>query len=660
MNREILLVSCLFLLALAAGVALFYVLDDAGDDGIVPDEQGISQDDFGVKSKDKARRQGDRVAYTSAAAGGADRPKPGTAGEPLQLGRGETTLEGYVIGGDGKPVADALASVFEDRSDTASFTLQGVLFGQVLTDASGRFRFQGAPSDEPLLLRVDHEEFATWSQGALTLSDGQTKSLKIKLQRGLSLQGSVLDLAGNPLPDASIIVVDQNTRAIDPTRTVERIAVSDARGEFSFNNLTRGIKKVTASKAGYASVSRVSINLAPRRDVAPLSFVLETGAVIRGRVVDQDGMPIASVVISAEPIRRRTNNVPAGNYPPVKSDENGEFVMEGLLDGMYRLACYKKGFGSSRRQNAKTGAEAVQIEMKRRPVVRGRIVDAESGQPIKKFSVVLGRSENLIFTSNQSTQRFESEDGSFEFSDLVLKGEFYLFAEARGYAWSRSDLILTSAEEDIDGILISLIRGAKVRGRITNTAGKPIAGAQVELIPRQQQQSGDAGMFLGLIQASLRTAKRRARTNDKGEYEFENVHAGSFVTKARHSKFAAGEHEELIFVDGKSDARMPDLQLMQGGTLKGIVLEKDGKSGADCLIQISPKAGFGGGGKGSYSTRSDAQGRFIVKSIRPGIYNVQVSERNGEVAQIFEQMLLRKKREEIIIGDGETQEIRLR
>lgn len=694
MNKDLLLFILIGILVLGAGAVLWFVVLAEADDPFVPADETVMQREEEPERGSAARRED--VATPVGQPRVDDRPRPtatgGAGAEDETFTDGPAVLAGVITGPEGQPLAGALVTLFEDRSDIAASILQGDFLAQTESGADGAYRFE-PPVQRNLMVRVDHLDWAMQSVGSVFLKHGQQRRIDFQLRPGLPLQGEVMDAGGNPLVGARVRVVDQSVRAMDPTTAVERELVTDAAGRFSFTTLTPGYKSVTASMEGYASAGRNGVIINQKRAPETIVLKLEEGHAIRGRVIDGNAQPIEGVLISAEPIRRGIENIANAVYQPVKTDDAGEFVYPGLRDGTYRLNANKFGYGAGRSTNARTGDEPVEIQLARNPVVRGRVVDAETGEPVTRFRVLLGREDTLVFASSQQTQYFESPTGEFEFENVSVKAPFYLFADAEGFAWSRSDLIplpgidASAAAEaramevgrrgeggreaeaprtpqrlppvaDVEGVEIRLERGARVRGRILDGDGKGIAGASVSLVPRPSSQSEEAQIFLTMIMRSMRTASLDARTDQNGEYLVENVQPGRFVVKASHRSFAAAETDVATQVSGKGEMRMPDLTLTKGGTITGTVVEKADRSAANAEVTVTPKgSGLTAGGGESYTATADAQGRFRVENVKPGIYQLRATAVDADPSSFLSNIFLNRQPTEIIIGDGETVEV---
>jgi protocatechuate 3,4-dioxygenase beta subunit len=655
MGRDTVLVLVLVAFAAAAAAGVFW-WRSGDDEDAIPAGPAISEpaDASESTTKSSVRRSETPTAVpTPSTARPPQAPSivdaaPAGASEEFPAG-----LIGEITDYSGRPVAEAAVTLCEDVSDVVAQTLQGRIIAHAATDAAGKFQIRGFDPEFRYLVRVDHQDFCSKTVGQKEFARGEKREIKVQLSQGLSLTGSVVDTAGAPIAGAEVDVYDQAARSLDPDDSVERRVACDAQGNFEARNINAGFKRVVAHATGFASSTNPSVFLVESKPAPPLSFKLEPGSSIGGRCIDAEGVGIDGVLISAEPIRR-SGAMAQTNYPSVKSKPDGAFVYDGLANGLYTLTFHKKGYlANGVRKNAQTGDTNVEVKMEKNPVFRGRVVDGETGQPVERFTLEVGRGEFQVFSSSRLQQRFDDPEGDFEYASDTNTGEVYLFAQASGYAGGRSEKFNVVPQQNVEGVVIKMGKGATVSGRVASSAGLGIPGANVELIP----QAGAPNPFIDLIQGSMRTAKKTARTDAEGNYSIAGVQEGDFRVRASHPSFANAETENTFKVGRLGDVVAPTLSMMGGGTLQGIVYSKERKPEANTKVQMVESGKFGGGG---YTATTDASGRFVIKNVRPGLYRVTLIERAGEPNNdIFGQLLMGQNRKEYLIADGEVMNVEL-
>ena len=651
MNRDAILVILLLVL-IGGGVTAFMLWSgDATDTNLETDGEVVAEE----SNDDEVRRNVSRAA-TDVDDVNPNRPRIAptdvTDAPTTPTADGAARIRGRVFSPEGDPVADASVALCVDESDMPNHSMQGAVRHLLTTDEQGTFEFEGFETRDRYVLRVDHQDFASKFLPRVEVQDGEQKQIQVRLERGLEVTGVVFDEEDNPLPDVEIMVVDQNNRAMDPTAGVERTAKSDGLGAFVVRNLNPGYKRVSAAREGYATRTDPAVRVVRGKPTKPLEFKLGPGSYIGGVVKDQNDNPVPDVIITAQPLNRTATgrggrNLTIGNYPSIKSGPDGVFRYDGLTEGTYALNAHKRGFGSARRQTAKTGANAVQIRLIRKPIVRGRVVDLITGDPVAAFRITESRNEHLVFDTPRVTQRFTNDDGEFEFK-AAHGGDFYLFARAAGYAAGRSVKLQAQDGAEIDGVVISVGPGATVSGVVVDSEGNGIANADTSLVPKSQV-GGQPNPFSFLIENGMRKAQYRVRTDANGNYKFANVGEGYFTVRASRQGFSKSELDSAVFIGKTPEVTMPELTLPRGGRISGLVRNKEGQLAPNSTIQLASKGQLGA----SYTATSKSDGTYEIKNVKPGIYYIDVASVSGEDVNPFERLLRQQARREVVIGDGD-------
>ncbi|HET9131343.1 MAG TPA: carboxypeptidase-like regulatory domain-containing protein, partial [Terriglobia bacterium] len=120
---------------------------------------------------------------------------------------------------------------------------------------------------------------------------------------------------------------------------------SDANGQAIFKDLNEGRYGIGADKDGYVSTPTAAVTntveLRAEKRKTDVTVNLVPGALITGRVLDPDGLPVAKATVSLSRLTYR-NGLPT--LPPVAgsgvsntTDDRGEFRISGTAPGNYYL-----------------------------------------------------------------------------------------------------------------------------------------------------------------------------------------------------------------------------------------------------------------------------------------------------------------------------------
>ncbi|MCA1649035.1 MAG: carboxypeptidase regulatory-like domain-containing protein, partial [Acidobacteria bacterium] len=148
---------------------------------------------------------------------------------------------------------------------------------------------------------------------------------------------SAADTRG-PLKRARVVVAGSGTAR------QARSAVSDERGRFQVSGLAPGAYTISATKAGYVDVmfgqrramrNGTPVQIADGQQLSNINLQLPLAGVITGRVLDEDGEPLARSAVSVlhdQYVQGERRLVMAGND---QSDDRGLFRVYGLPPGDY-------------------------------------------------------------------------------------------------------------------------------------------------------------------------------------------------------------------------------------------------------------------------------------------------------------------------------------
>ena len=575
---------------------------------------------------------------------------------------------GMVEDPSGSPLAGALVDLVRDvgvirnRAQEEDHPV-----GTVRTKASGTFRFTNLQPDEVYVLRVYHDDYTTKRVFPIDpQTPSTTQNVVVRLEKGLSLAGRVLDTSGQPIPGVRVSVYELSIQAMDPEGQLERWALTDADGNYEVKNLIAGTKKVIARKDGYAANGRPALTLRSEKDGRGVNLVLNSGFRITGVVLDRDSRtPVAGAMVTARPIRYlAAKSGTGGQTPPVggegirraavrdegesaanrrrnfgpgsilqkayllenvRTDEEGRFELTSLIGASYMLMVRCKGYQPNNTTHADAGAENIEVLLAPSASISGQVIDDETGQPIKSFSVAVTASPSLTSIPVKQRQRFHSEDGSFRYVD-VTPGTMHVFVEAEGYAGGRMGPIPVMAGQSVTDVVVRVYRGATLKGRVVDAAGKPVKGALVE-VSNTTGVSAQAQAFLRFLTQQMRQSSKRGFTDAEGRWEIPHVLEGTYSVKVTHPAFS-GTEVSGVTCQNSGEVEVEEISLSPGATIKGIVRTKAGEPDAQASVMISsadPQQMF------SRTCPTNHRGEFECGGLKPGTYRVMVHQREGEL-----------------------------
>jgi protocatechuate 3,4-dioxygenase beta subunit len=163
--------------------------------------------------------------------------------------------------------------------------------------------------------------------------------------------------------------------------------------------------------------------------------------------------------------------------------------------------------------------------------VQGKVVEAKSGQPIRKVNI------EVAGGSGQSFGRYSAttiEDGTFTIENLK-PGRYTVTLERTGFAQtatSRAQATLTlQPGQSLSGLVFKMQAAGVIAGKIVDIDGDPMAGASVS-----------AAMTGTVARGAERDRMSYAATNDLGEYRIGNLRPGKYLISATPSQRAPVVH----------------------------------------------------------------------------------------------------------------------
>jgi len=432
------------------------------------------------------------------------------------------------------------------------------------------------------------------------------------------IAGMVTDEAGKPIEGALVDCWTWYTG--NETET-------DPSGRFHLKGLgdNNDVIELRISKPGMSPW----YNRTQETGVADLSVILNDKTYIEGNVLDPDGKPVPNVLVRADsgPKEYRRFTI-TDVWTETKSDANGHYKLFVAPDS-YMFEVRVPEIGLFRERIEAPADQATQQDVKLAPGIRFVVncVDGDTNEPVSGVNVRFYRHSDMKATSNEKGQAIIPNvmPGKFEVS-VASKTHVKWWSEnaadprqqARSdnaeEAWRPIEFELTP---DMEPVTIHFERGVSVSGHVVDPQGNPVSGAIVVTARTGWDDSIDE------------TQRFTAKTSADGSFKFVIpaydfsynliAHDGAY---GKWRKWANGVSEQMEFKRGE-DVKDVTLKLTVGGTIKGKVVNAAGEPVANKSVRamstdsrdsryVAPE------------TKSDKDGNFELKFVRPGDVLVQV------------------------------------
>ena len=301
------------------------------------------------------------------------------------------------------------------------------------TDSRGRWRLDVAPRNlGGLALSIDHPRYRR--TGGIV---SRSLDSSIVLTKGPTVTGRVVDAAGRPVNGARAILGHDTFVPNAPTGT------TNDRGEFILENCDRGPSIVTVQAEGFAPrISDVRVD----ERTAPVEIQLtEPGSLLRGKVVDIEGRPIAGAFFGADSWRGHRSI-----RFQVNTDKDGRFEWKSAPSDVVIYGTGKFGFMSSRNIPLTAAADEHVITLRPELVITGRVSDAGTGEPLPMFRLIRGHCHgHPVNTYWAENEMVEITGGRFTTRFSEPCDAYFVRVESPGYRPAESCFPVDRGESDV-------------------------------------------------------------------------------------------------------------------------------------------------------------------------------------------------------------------
>ncbi len=446
----------------------------------------------------------------------------------------------------------------------------------LIANRYGNFLLEGVPRASTGIAVEVHATARGYSSASWSLppewDDARVRQEQIRLvlQPGVMLKGSVVDRLGAPVPGASIRVL----RVVEPSGGVADSSLLPWREFFSTR---RGGFELYGFPAGRVDLLAEAEGHTPRRMTGipapgpPLEIILDAASAILGRVVRQDdpASGIGGAYVSALRISDASSSSGFAS-PMVRTGPDGAFAFENLGPGVYELRASTTAVPGpeSVRVEAAPGevVTGVEIPIVFRSGLRGRVLAAENREGVAGARILVqsawGRREDV-----------SGADGYF-FLEGLPPGKWRVGAIAEGFvplppgSESSPEVDMESASES-DRVELLLERGGAIEGQVIDREGNPLPNVVVSTAPVEDEDGAmpDARHFPGVS----------AITAPSGAFSLLHVAPGrEFVVVAKGRSFLSYRGEPMTLGEGET-LRLDPIVLERAGRLRGKLLNKEGK-----------------------------------------------------------------------------------
>ncbi len=505
----------------------------------------------------------------------------------VRLSRG-LELTGTVVDASGRPVAEA--SVMAQAPGAG---------GRASSNANGAFTIEGLAAGR---YTVTASKTGLASERLRDVDIATVGPLRIVLDTGGTIYGRV---SGYDETLASTIVVRASNQEGNAQSSI------DASGNFRIEGAPVGTVTVLAMSRGSNSGSKQVEVVSGQSHQVDLEF--RSDIVISGRV-SRNGKAADFSSVSFMPSDARLQSRGSG-----ATDAEGRYSISGLEPGDYNVSVMDQNTLQPYRTTYKvTGSANFDIDV-RGATLRGRVVDAESGEGIPDARISLSQKGDRPSPTMFQPSTVSAWDGNFTL-EHVPAGSYQLLAQKQG--WGHQILDLSVEGEFAQDALVKLSKNDGLVLRVVDARdGRPLAANVL---------AKDASNRIAYQGFGSREADGSTRISiAAGTYRVA-IGAGGYATRT-----------VMVAVPGETS-----IGLTPGGAISVTVSEPDRQMGR--LLLATGEAYL----RNPWSPNSDFAlnpGGNVLANILPGGYTLVTLDEKGQV----------KKSQQITVTEGQTTEVRM-
>ena len=520
----------------------------------------------------------------------------GTMGLEFRLKR-EGRVEGHLsFAGTGEPVKNATVAL------TGIHPTEG--WGRTHTDAIGNYLLKNIPPGTyNLYLSEGPEGWTAVAEERIKVVGGQTLSgVDLTLVRGGFITGRVTDReTGKPIADHRISFHDA---ARPRSQASVHGTQSDQTGAYRFRAAPGPALVYTSAPEGFLGVRPEQYVDVDEGKTVTVNFQFTKGIGLKGRILTESGEPVDGA---------RVTDVRDWSKNYGRSNKQGEFAVDGMQVGR-KLGLNAEHRGLRLRGTAEVevqqGASVeIQVEEYHQVKVGGRVVDG-TGEPIPSVKITLTRWDSQLHMGWGTTVALTDGDGGFRDIALIVGDQYAISASAEGFWNAKTDLFTATAEMDqIPNLtLVPAVGQFFIDGRVTDTSGKPVQGASVNVHHQSQHW--------------------QTLTDVNGNYRLNNLLMAVVIKlEIEHPQYAHHEYRML-----KTNQRHDLVLVKSDRYLAGKVVAPDGKPIERATVFVDPQEDPSTGHI-LPAVDTNGQGEFELKHIKDPIVSIYVG--NNRDYKIF-------------------------
>jgi len=504
------------------------------------------------------------------------------------------------------------------------------------------------------------------SAGAQVSSDQATNP---KDTAKASLQGSVIkDPGGEPLKKAIVELIAENQE-----EAANYSATSDPEGQFKIDGIVPGRYKIFVEHPGFLEVDAkhkrsqgLSLSLNAGQEMKDLVLRMQPGAVILGRVLDEDGDPMANAQVTVSQRRFFSGRLRLDAAGGTQTNDLGEYRIGSLMSGKYYVTANPpvnfESLVPEQKRSGEQGSRAAEMSYVS-TYYPGTTDRAQAGTvelrpgdetPVN-FSLVRihaahvrgtvaglapGTKALILLRSSDSSAMFSSgevdKDGKFDLRHVAPGHYTVLVTTENAESPQTARSTVEVGDTDVEGMRLTFSAGALVRGR-------------VRLPPKADLKSMTLYVTLNRLEGDDEFAEpvtfndtggwpAPAKVKPDGSFELKEIPSGSYEVQVSATGTAGSDYFVESAMVGTRDTVETGLNLSGGtiplevtlgagtGIAEGMVVNEKKEPVGNAVVVAVPEEKYRKRSSRYSRGSTDQNGRFTIRGIQPGSYTLYAWE----------------------------------
>ena len=391
-------------------------------------------------------------------------------------------------------------------------------------------------------------------------SGGATATLHVKLHKGVSVSGRVVDESGKGLAKVQVTVGEA---WFMPMKSAE--ATTDDKGDFTFAAIAPGSHTFEAQDGEHAPGKSLPVTVADRT-ISGIAITMKEGGSLAGKVVDTKGaaVPYATVRIAPKSDGDdRMEQMTQGRQ--AVADSKGVFEVRGLPRTKLQARASSEDATSKLADldlTTKPAAKDISLVLDEVGTIAGTVVD-DQGKPVPEVQVTALPDYFAAEQPSLAGLTSATTDGAGAFTIKGLPDGSYRLTASRAGGSRAFERTGTQAKTGDKGVKLVLPAPAVLVGKIQIEGGTAPKIANVQL---------------GWHPATP--------ANADGSFKIEDLEPGSYDVHIRGLEFAQFTHTDVKLEAGKT-TDMGTITVVKGRKLTGKVVDANGTPVAGARVTVS-------------------------------------------------------------------------